>query len=69
MLPSDGPGPREVSLRVGEGEKRNRKLIYGVQGGTLQPHTPKVALLFPTLDYLGMPVSSNSDSETGLRAC
>lgn len=46
---------------MGKEEETNRKLIYGVQGGTLRPHTPKVALLFPTLDYLGMPVSSNSD--------
>lgn len=46
---------------MGWGKKRSRKLTAGVQGGTLRPHTPKVTLLFPTLDYTGVPISSDSD--------
>lgn len=41
MRLSDGPGPREVSFRVKEREKKNRKLIYRVQSGTLRPLTPQ----------------------------
>lgn len=61
MPHSEGTDPREVSCRVGGGEKKNRKLTAGVQGGTLRLHTPKLALLFPTLDYLDVPISNNSD--------